>query len=329
MRTPQAKTSPWATQRRERLSQELSESFTGIDGTRIVNALQDGFQRDFDEWFYQRLFPYFRRLPLEEWSEAASGDAELACSHAAALFFAFRSGTLAARRKFIPETRVQWFVAWQLRLFAGQSIHDSNSLAARLLPAASGAMHARQAFIESLGNCLPRIRALGFVTSLYAETFDLRIEATTCRAFGADRDAHTLYSSAVAREEALGSGIRQHWSGGGSVYVLENDEGVLVKQSRDYGRVFHVWTKPEYADEMNERVCQGTHRVSRMNFRELEGQLRRMQASGIGYLVIDHRVDGELQFMPIGKMLERIRGRIQEVESSELGKLLAQGFRED
>ncbi len=109
-----------------------------------------------------------------------------------------------------------------------------------------------------------------------------------------------------------------------SVY-LESDRGLLITQSQQHGKLFHLWTQQDHAREMNEARYGGMHRASPMDYRELEDQLERMQSAGMRYVTLDHRMNGEGRIVPIVGLLQHVQQTIGAVESSEIGKAMRHG----
>ena len=89
-----------------------------------------------------------------------------------------------------------------------------------------------QLFSTVLSKYLPEIQGQLFLLDLYASTLDLRVQATTARAFGDSSQAQKLRAEAVSIDEKLDAAIRQYSTGGSVCYVLESDQGLLVTQSQ-------------------------------------------------------------------------------------------------
>lgn len=180
----------------------------------------------------------------------------------------------------------------------------------------------------ALSKCLPELQGKIFLLRLFATTLDLRVQATTARAFGDIPEAEKLDGEAALMDEKLDIAIQQYSSGGSVCFVLENNEGMLVTKFGQFGMSFHLWTEANYAHEINEGQYGGSHRVSPMSYRELQGQLDHMQSIGMQYVALDRRMSGDGSAVPVSLFRRFVEEAIKAVESSEYGRAIKQGLEE-
>jgi hypothetical protein len=304
------------------IGREFAEVLGRTDGPGFAKLLHAQFEQDLRDWFYDRVWPYFSRIPLDKRSQNASATAEINCRNAVSFFQSVRGTAAATEYGYVSVDKADWYTYWLLRLNLGESTAKQATVGWLPRFKERDREGQLQLFSAALSKNLPEIQGQAFFLHVYAPTLDLRVQATTARAFGDTSQAQTLHAEAVSIDDKLRAAIHRYSTGGSICYVLESNQGLLFTQSQQYGTLFHLWTQEEYAKEMNEGQYGGTHRISAMDYRELEGQLRRMQSARQKYVTLDLRMSGDGRLVPISALLQHVQNTINEVDSSELGKAM-------
>jgi hypothetical protein len=312
----------------DRLGREFADRLGRTDGKSVAKSIHAHFEQDLRDWFYDCVWLYFSGIPQNKWSQNESMAAEFNCRNIVSFFQSIRGTSAATERGYVPATEAHWFTGWLLRLNLGKSAAQQATEGWFQAFRERDRQGQLQLFSAALAKSLPEIPGKPFLLYLYAPTLDLRVQATTARAFGDTSQAQKLHAEAFATDENLGMAIHQYSTGGSVCYVLESDQGLLLTQSQQYGKLFNLWTQAEYAKQMNEGLYGGKHRISPMDYRELDGQLQRMQLAGRRYVSLDRRISGDVRVIPIGDLLQHVQKTINTVESSELGKAMKRGFEE-
>ncbi|MHB1556693.1 MAG: hypothetical protein ACYC61_04330 [Isosphaeraceae bacterium] len=65
-----------------------------------------------------------------------------------------------------------------------------------------------------------------------------------------------------------------------------------------------------------------------MSYRELAGQLEAMSSSGIQYVTVDRRCNGDGSLVPIDLLIDSVLKSITDVENSDAGKAMKLGLQE-
>lgn len=307
------------------MGREFDDNLGRSDGAHVAEALYALFEQDLGDWFYDGLWPYF--LPVFQ-DERSRSESELGCRNAVSFLQSFRGAIEAEERGYIPADKEAWYTDWLLRLNVGEAAAEQATQA--WLPKFRQLDSEKQLvlFRFFLSERLPKSEGQFFLLHFYALTLDLRVRATTATAFGAADEAEELHAEAVSLEGRLDAAIREYSSGGGVCYLLETDEGMLITKLRQYGRCLSLWSRAEYADEMNKSRCGGTQRISPISYRELEGQLQELQSTGMGCVALDQRMNGDVTVVPIGTLLQHVKESVKAVESSELGNTMKRALEE-
>ncbi len=307
----------------EHLGREFGDNLARSDGASVAKSLHAYFEQDLRDWFYDEVLPYFSGIPEDDWSQSESITAEFNCRQAVSFFQSVRGAAVANERGHVSVGNMEWYTNWLMRLNLGES--SAKQATEGWLRAFNERDREGQLelFSAAMSECLPEIQGKFFLLHVYAPTLDLRVQATTARAFGDGNEAQKLHAEAVSMEQKLDAAIREYSTGGGVCYVLESDQGLLITQSQRYGALFHLWLEPDYAKEMNEGQYGGIHRISPMDYRELEGQLRQFQSAGLRYATVDRRMNGEYRLVAITDMLQHVQQKIAAVDSSVPGKAMA------
>ncbi len=310
----------------ERLSTEFEENLGRQIAPADVGALQQHFEKDLCDWMYEQIWPYFRGIPIEEWSQHESITSEWKCRNSVGLFQSLWGAAEANKRSYIPPDKTDWYAFWLLRLNLGDRTAQE-AMELSWLPQFKERDHdgQLQVFAVQMGFGLPEIKGQFFMLYSYAPTLDLRIQATISRLFGDNFQSQKLHDEAVAMDKNLNATFDQYFNGGGVWYVLESDQGMMLTRSKD-GSLFNIWSMKEYAEEINDSLCQGTHKVSPMSFRELETQLQAFESKGMRYVYYNRRSNSNPIIVPISKALEIIRTSITEYESTEVGTAIKRGL---
>jgi len=308
------------------LGQDFDDNLGRSDGADVARSLHAHFEQDLRDWFYGQVWPYFTRFSEEQWPHPGSTIDELNGRITVSFFQSICGCTSAIDRAYIPIEKAEWYRNWLLRLNLDES--GAKHVTEGWLPEfdkldRDGQL---QLFLSALSKSFPEMRGRFFLLQLYSTTLDLRVQATTARAFGDGTEARRLYTEAASLDEQYGSEIRRFSTGGGECYVLENDDGLLITVSQQYGSFFHVWTTQDYAQEMNEGRYSGSHRVSLMDFRELAVRIHEMRAIGVRMVTVDRRMNGDGKVLPVLDVLEHVEDAITAVGSTEIGKRIQQAF---
>ena len=96
------------------------------------------------------------------------------------------------------------------------------------------------------------------------------------------------------------------------VYVIQNDEGLLVTATAAGERVFNIWSTEALADKMCHHYP-GNH-VSRMSFRELLQTLVEMKNGGIGAMSFDRQDSTRVTAIPIDKAIECLNEALASID---------------
>ena len=308
------------------LGQELDRNLGRADGVAVAKSLHAHFEQDLQDWFYDRILPCFSGIPLEKWSQNDSITAEYSCRNVISFFQSVRGAAAGVEGGFVPATRTEWYTGWLLRLNLGDS--SAEEAKREWLPAfiQRNGKDQMAFFSAAMATFLPEVDGKFVILRTHVSSLELRVQATTMRAFGDGSHAQRLHAEAVLRDDRLAAVLDQYSTGGAVCYVLENDEGLLITQWSQYGTLLHVWSTAEYAREINAGQGGGAHSISTVSYRELDGLLQRMQSSGMRYVLLDRRVSGDVKVIPIGSLLAHVQQTINATDSSEIGKAMKQGF---
>lgn len=312
----------------DRLGAEFTDRLHRPDGPRLAKSLHAHFEQDLRDWLYDRIWKYFSGISKEKWSDNAAFTAEIKCRNAVSFLQSVRGVVSATERGYIPTGDAEWYTNWLLRLNLGEAAAKEAIKHWLLAFKDRDRKTQLQLFTTAMSKCLPEIRGQFFLLTVYAPTLDLRVQATTVRAFGDGSQAQTLHAEAVSLDDKLTAAIRQYLTGGAAYYVLESNQGLLTTRSQEYGSLLHLWTTPDYAREINEGKYDGVHRIAAMNYRELGGQLLEMQIAGQRYVTLDRRMSGDVRVVPIGDLIQHVQKTINAIESSEIGQAMKDGFRD-
>ncbi len=308
----------------QRLGQELADQLGRSDGVYVAKSLHTQLEQDGNDWFDGHVMKYFTNVPDNQWPDQKYPGhgylgSLLMCTDAIWFYQSVR-GIVAARELcYVTEDKTAWFSQWLLRVNIGE---EKTKLAAEAwLPTYQQADSSGQKtmFIATLGAYLPDIPGKLPLLGAYAGTLDVRVRATTAMAFGDVANARSLQTEANALEEKLDAAIELYDTGGGYCYVLENDQGLLLRKL-DGQSLFCIWSDEEDAEEMNRGRYKELHRVSPMSYRELDGQLEQFYSAGIQFVLLDQRMTEEGKIVPIQSMLALVKQQIASAESSEAGK---------
>lgn len=97
-------------------------------------------------------------------------------------------------------------------------------------------------------------------------------------------------------------------------YVIEDDNGVLWTGTNQ-GNVFHIWSREELAQTMCKQYP--GHRVSRMDFRELQQMLIDMKGTGLQKVSLDRQPNVPAKLLPIDKAILWASQAVERLESIE------------
>ena len=211
-------------------------------------------------------------------------------------FQAFRGALAATNRRYVPAEKAEWYTDWLLRLNLGELA--AKQATEGWLPGFKATEPDGQLLLLSgvLSEFLPDIQGKFFLLTAYASTLDLRIQATTETAFGNEKEGQRLRSEAVLLDGRLADAIRSYATGGGVFYTIESDQGLLITESPQYGKLFHLWTEPTLAKEIHGKTYGGAHRISCVHYRDTEVELKYMRSAGVRYVTIDRRISGTVKF---------------------------------
>ena len=176
-------------------------------------------------------------------------------------------------------------------------------------------------FTATMSIHLPKIRWQLPLLDLYTQTLDMRVQATTAMAFGDVGEARKLQAAVVFREQRFDAAIEIYSTGGGWVYVLRDDRGLLVRQLEGQS-LLCIWLKAEDAEVIRSAGFRGRYRVSPMSYRELESQLQWMQSGGMRTVLVDQTMNDGGRVVPTDVFLDGVRQQITAAESSESGRAI-------
>jgi hypothetical protein len=309
--------------RYEALGREFDGELHRSDGASVAKSLHARLVQDMRDWLCDRVWPYFTCLPDEQWPRQQAIRAELDCGEVVAVFQSVRGAAAGIERGYVPPHTTGWYRDWLLRLNVGESAGKQVSEVLSS-PFEGDPCAQSQMLAAAMSKGLPRIPNQLSLLQLYARTLDIRVQATTATAFGDEADGQRLHAEAVSLEENISTAIERFWSGGGVVYVLAGDQGPVTTILPGSPDVLEVWMEADYAKEMSEQKFGGTYRVSPIDYRRFELLLKQVQSAGIPYVTLHRRLNSDLMVVPIDLMLSHIREKINEVESTPLGKALKQ-----
>jgi hypothetical protein len=309
-----------------RLGKEFGDRLHRADGPAVAKSLHDKFHQDDLDWFGRRVWPYFSHIPLDRWPQKESTMAHLYCRNVVGFFQSVRGATVATERGYVPNVEAQWYTDWLLRLTLGDDA--AKQAKEGLLPQFKqrDLQGQLRLFTAALSTHLPEFQEQFSLLYLYTPTLDLRVQATTVRAFGDTSQAEKLHAEAFSREGKLDGWVSYYWTGGAVCYVLESDQGVLAPQLPESGRLFFLWTQAEQAKEFNEWKYGGKHRITRMDYRELAVQLERFQSAGKVHVILDQRMNDDMKIFPVADFLQHVQNTINAADTSEFGKAMKAGL---
>lgn len=311
-------------ERYNRLGAELSETLNRTDGADVAKSLHAHFEQDRLDWFCEGICGYFSHLSEDDWPQAAAIEAGNACRKVVTFFQSIRGVATAIQRGYVPTAKAEWYTKWLMQLIIGADQITDTTLASFQQRDREGSMGLW--LRAAIGRWLPEIQGKDFWLELYAPALDLRVEATTTRAFRDTSEAQELYSRAMTLEKGLRIEAKKYFTGGCVVFLLESDRGMLLTRLPRYGQLFHLWSEEDYAHEINEAEWGKALRVLPMNYRELEELLQQLRLEGHQNIAIDRRLNGDAHIAPIDEILQHVQRTINNVETSELGKIFKDGF---
>ena len=107
-------------ERYQHLGREFADNLGRSGGVDVAKSLHAHFEQDVRDWFYDRVWPFFSRLPEDAWSQDESMTAEFNCRNAVSFFQAVRGAAAAQERGYVATDNAEWYTDWLLRLNLGE-----------------------------------------------------------------------------------------------------------------------------------------------------------------------------------------------------------------
>lgn len=305
------------------MGREFDERLGRSDGACLARSLHERLEQDLKDWFYDRVFRLFDGVPNTEWSEQDQMTSEFRCRNEVSCFQSIEVARFAEQCGYVAGSDTEWFVDWTLKLNLGQKVFEqSKEMRLHHYWGKSDSDH-REAFALHLADALPKLDWSIFVIHYYVPLLPLATKATTANSFGDYATAKSTQSEHDKLDSQVAGAIDKYFSGGGNCFVIESQQGLFVPFSEEHGRIFNVWFEAEAAQQHCEELEPG-HRVSPMNFRELESQLMRFQEVDCNVVTVDLGTEQGGKLLPIGTLIEKVQDQIRSVDESEMGKLFGQ-----